>query len=51
MEVPELQMGGVKGGGKGLLKKSAPVNAGEKRAFNVVESREIWLKNDKMCKS
>ena len=31
----------------GLLKKSTPLNVGEKRVFNVVESREIMLTHGK----
>ena len=38
----------VNGGDKGLFKKSAPVNAGEKQVFNFVESRERMLTNGKI---
>ena len=38
----------VKGNGMGLLKKSAPLNVGEKRFFIVVESREVMLTNGKI---
>ena len=37
----------VKGGGKGPLKKSAPLNAEEKQVFNVVENRKATSANDK----
>ena len=37
----------VKAGAKGLLKKSAPVNAGEKRIFNVVIRQEVMMTNRK----
>ena len=30
---------------RGLLKKSAPANAGEKQGFNYVENREVMLTN------
>ena len=42
-----LASGFVKGELAGLLKKSAPLNVGEKRVFNVVESRETMLNNGK----
>ena len=40
----------VKGNGMGLLKKSAPLNAGEKR-FVVVESREVMLTMARLSKN
>ena len=42
-----LELAAVKGDGMGLLKKSAPLNVGEKRVFNVIESREVMLTNGK----